>query len=63
MTTPALPFVSCHAVLLGMLALWPQAPDVAIRLVDVAGQAGITLLNICGGSSKDFSIRGTTALA
>ena len=28
--------------------------DVVIRLVDVAEQAGITLLNICGGASKDY---------
>ena len=42
------------AVLLGPLALVPQASDVTIRLVDVAEQAGLTLLNICGGSSKDY---------
>jgi enediyne biosynthesis protein E4 len=27
-----------------------------IRLVDVAGQAGITLLNVCGGPSKDYIV-------
>ena len=42
------------AILLGPLALVPHASDVTIRLVDVAEQAGLTLLNICGGSSKDY---------
>lgn len=46
--------VLCRAVLLGPLAMVPQASDTAIRLVDVAEQAGITLLNICGGPSKDY---------
>ncbi len=55
-TVTALQFVSCRAVLLGLLAAWPQASDVAIRLVDVAEQAGITLLNICGSPSKDFIV-------
>jgi enediyne biosynthesis protein E4 len=43
-----------HTFLFTLLATWPQASDVAIRLVDVAEQAGITLLNICGGASKDY---------
>ncbi len=42
------------AVLSTLLATWPQASGVVIRLVDVAEQAGITLLNICGGPSKDY---------
>ena len=46
----------CHAVLLGSLVAWPQASGVVIRLVDVAEQAGLTLLNICGGLSKDYII-------
>jgi hypothetical protein len=41
---------------LGLLAAWPQASGVVIRLVDVAEQAGVTLLNICGGSSKDYIV-------
>jgi hypothetical protein len=45
-----------HAVLLGPLAVWPQASGVGIRLIDVAEQAGITLLNICGGPSKDYIV-------
>ena len=46
----------CHAVLLGSLLAWPQASGAVIRLVDVAEQAGLTLLNICGGLSKDYII-------
>jgi hypothetical protein len=34
----------------------PRAADVAIRLVDVAEQAGLTLLNIHGGSAKDYIV-------
>jgi enediyne biosynthesis protein E4 len=45
-----------QAVLLGPLAVWPQASGVGIRLIDVAEQAGITLLNICGGPSKDYIV-------
>ena len=48
--------VLCQAVLFGLLAVSPQAADTVIRLVDVAEQAGITLLNICGGSSKDYIV-------
>ena len=44
-----------HAVLLGWLAA-PQSAAVAIRLVDVAEQAGLTLLNICGGPAKDYIV-------
>jgi len=42
-------------VLLGSLA-WAQAPGVMIRLVDVAEQAGLTLVNVCGGPSKDYIV-------
>jgi hypothetical protein len=49
-------FVACHLLLLGPLVVFPRASDVAIRLVDVAEQAGITLLNICGGASKDYIV-------
>lgn len=31
-----------------------QVRDVAIRLVDVASDAGLTLMNVCGGPSKDY---------
>ena len=39
-----------------LVAIDAQAPavHVVIRLVDVAEQAGITLLNICGSASKDY---------
>lgn len=51
-----LPSVLCQAALAGLLVAWPQAGDGVIRLVDVAGQAGVTLLNICGGPSKDYIV-------
>ena len=44
------------AFLFGALAARAQAPGVVIRLVDVAEQVGITLLNICGGPSKDYIV-------
>jgi hypothetical protein len=43
------------ALVLFLLAT-PRAADVALKLVDVAAQAGVTLLNICGGPSKDYII-------
>ena len=48
--------VLLNAILFGSLAAWAQAPGVVIRLVDVAEQVGITLLNICGGPSKDYIV-------
>lgn len=43
--------------LLGLfLATSPRASELAIKFVDVAEQAGITLLNICGGPSKDYIV-------
>jgi hypothetical protein len=41
-----------------LVAIYAQAPasGVVIRLVDVAEEAGITLLNICGGASKDYIV-------
>ena len=42
--------------LLLALAASPRAADVALKLVDVAAQAGVTLLNICGGPAKDYII-------
>jgi enediyne biosynthesis protein E4 len=49
-------FVLLHAAALGSLALWPQASGAVIRLVDIAEQAGLTLLNICGGMAKDYIV-------
>jgi hypothetical protein len=34
----------------------PRAADTVVRLIDVAAQAGVTLLNICGGPAKDYII-------
>jgi hypothetical protein len=48
--------VLLNAILFGFLAAWAQAPAIVIRLVDVAEQVGITLLNICGGPSKDYIV-------
>jgi hypothetical protein len=45
-----------HTILAGSLAAASQVPGTVIRLVDVAEQAGITLLNICGGASKDYIV-------
>jgi predicted nucleotidyltransferase len=42
------------AVLSTLLVTGPQASGAVIRLVDVAEGAGLTLLNICGGPSKDY---------
>ena len=44
------------ALLTAVLVALPHASEVAIKLVDVAAEAGITLLNICGGASKDYII-------
>ena len=41
--------------LYGLLAA-PQTPGVVIRLVDVAADAGIVLLNVCGGATKDYIV-------
>ena len=34
----------------------PRAADLAIKFVDVAAQAGITLLNVCGGPDKAYIV-------
>ena len=39
--------------LLALAAAGPPSSGGIIRLVDVAAQAGITLLNICGSPVKD----------
>ena len=44
------------AMLLGSVGASPQTSGIVIRLVDIAEQAGITLLNICGGPSKDYIV-------
>jgi hypothetical protein len=52
--TIPLHYLLLDAVLSTLLATWPQATGAVIRLVDVAEQAGITLLNICGGAWKNY---------
>ena len=55
MSTPSrLRLAALLAVLAAPTALPAQAPPAVIRLVDVAEQAGLTLLNICGGAVKDY---------
>jgi enediyne biosynthesis protein E4 len=44
------------ALALSLLIASPRAADLAVKLVDVAAQAGVTLLNICGGPAKDYII-------
>ena len=42
-----------------VLLVWsaiPRGAEFAIKLVDVAAKAGVTLLNICGDTSKDFIV-------
>ena len=53
-----LALVGTAAVILACLpaAVSPQGAEAVIRLVDVAAEAGITLLNICGGPSKDYIV-------
>lgn len=47
------------AVLLASVAALPPISRAAIRFVDVAKRAGITLLNICGETSKDYIVEVT----
>jgi len=55
-TPPRLHAALVLAVLAGSLAAAPQTSAAVIRLVDVAGEAGLTLLNVCGGPSKDYIV-------
>jgi hypothetical protein len=58
----ASPTLLRHVALAGLLlcALWATRPlvasDFAIALVDVAARAGVTLLNICGDTTKDYIV-------
>ena len=49
-------FVLCQTVLLGLFPPGRRGAGILIRLVDVAGQTGVTLMNICGGASKDYIV-------
>lgn len=46
--------IAAALILGGALAL--SAPDAFPRFVDVAAKVGITLMNICGGTSKDYIV-------
>src|SRR5262245_38017281 len=50
------PFASAVFVLLAAVAAAPGAADVAIKLVDVASQAGLVLMNVSGGPVKDYLV-------
>jgi hypothetical protein len=43
-------------IVLAVSVTSPRAADLAIKLVDVAAQSGLTLLNICGGPAKDYIV-------
>jgi hypothetical protein len=47
---------SILAFLILSTSLLLSAPDTFPRLVDVAAKVGITLMNICGGASKDYIV-------
>jgi hypothetical protein len=51
-TAATLPVV----LLLSLLTTSSRAANLAIKLVDVAEQAGVTLLNVSGGLSKDYIV-------
>ena len=48
----ALTLIACAAV----LTMRTTAADLAVRLVDVAAKAGVSLLNVCGDASTDFIV-------
>jgi hypothetical protein len=47
---------SALAIALLILRSSPRAAELGIKLVDVAEQAGLTLLNICGGPDKEYIV-------
>ena len=51
--------VCVGAVLVLLLVVPPRASDIAIKLVDVAEQAGVTLLNVAGEPPKDYIVDAT----
>ena len=44
------------AIAVAVCATSPRAADVVVKMIDVAAQSGLTLLNICGGPDKDFIV-------
>jgi hypothetical protein len=58
-TCPSVRAVICTAGASCLLSLYetsPRAANGGIKLVDVAAQAGVTLLNVTGGASKDYIV-------
>jgi enediyne biosynthesis protein E4 len=53
---PGRGFVVCAGVALAFLLARPRAADVVVRLVDVAEQAGVTVLNVSGDAPKDYIV-------
>jgi hypothetical protein len=51
--------VATGALLVLLVVTHPRASDIAIKLVDVADQAGVTLLNVSGDVSKDYIVDAT----
>jgi len=50
-----LPAVVCSALLIAPALVFSSPPS-TIQFVDAAEQAGLTLLNVCGGESKDYIV-------
>ena len=48
--------LSAAAVLTAVWVITPGAQSATIRLVDVAAEAGLDLLNVSGGAAKDFIV-------
>jgi hypothetical protein len=51
-----LPRVVCTALLVTMVAAAPTAQRAAIKLGDVAAEAGLDLVNVSGGPAKDYIV-------
>jgi hypothetical protein len=52
----AIAYMGAAVGALALSAAPPVGSAVVIKLVDVAARAGVTLLNICGGPSKDYIV-------
>jgi hypothetical protein len=48
--------VATSAAFVLLVVMLPRAADVGVRLVDVAEQAGVTLLNVSGDVAKDYIV-------
>ena len=56
MPVKSLPLPGAVLVLAAICATSPRAADLTIKLVDVAAQSGLTLLDIGGGPAKDYIV-------